>query len=120
MKKVKHLPDYEIMDILLEYCDTDISVSEIMRKYSLSSSSRLIYWFRKFVDPNVKKSIEMKGKKIDPEHFRSRKETLEQENARLRKALEHAELRAEALDIMIDIAEKEFKIPIRKKPRAKQ
>ena len=120
MKKVKLRTDYEIFQILLDYCGTEISAEELKRKYFLSSSSQLIYWFRKFVDPNVKKSIEMKGKKIDPEHFRSRKETLEQENARLRKALEHAELRAEALDIMIDIAEKEFKIPIRKKPRAKQ
>ena len=115
MKKVNRRTDYEIMQILLDYCSTEISAEELKRKYFISSSSQLIYWFRKFVDPTVKKSTEMKGRKIDTERFRSKGETLEQENARLRKALEHAELRAEALEIMIDIAEKEFKIPIRKK-----
>ena len=115
MRKVNRRTDYEIMQILLDYCSTEISAEELKRKYFLSSSSQLIYWFRKFVDPTVKKSTEMKGRKIDAERFRSKGETLEQENARLRKALEHAELRAEALEIMIDIAEKEFKIPIRKK-----
>lgn len=60
----------------------------------------------------------MKGKDIDS--YKRKAETLEQENARLRKALERAELRAEALDIMIDIAEKELKIPIRKKSGAKR
>ena len=60
----------------------------------------------------------MKGKDIDS--YKLKAETLEQENARLRKALERAELRAEALDIMIDIAEKELKIPIRKKSGAKR
>lgn len=115
MKKVNRRTDYEIMQILLDYCSTEISAEELKRKYFISSISQLIYWFRKFVDPTVKKSTEMKGRKIDTERFRSKGETLEQENARLRKALEHAELRAEALEIMIDIAEKEFKIPIRKK-----
>lgn len=115
MKKVNRRTDYEIMQILLDYCSTEISAEELKRKYFISSSSQLIYWFRKFVDLTVKKSTEMKGRKIDTERFRSKGETLEQENARLRKALEHAELRAEALEIMIDIAEKEFKIPIRKK-----
>ena len=118
MKKVNIRQDYEILQILREYCSTDISVNELVRKYSLGTSTQLIRWFRKFADPSITKSSEMKGKDIDT--YRQRTETLEQENARLRRALEHAELRAEALDIMIDIAEKEFKIPIRKKPRAKQ
>ena len=48
------------------------------------------------------------------------KESLEDENKRLRRELELAKLRVEALDIMIDIAEEEFKIPIRKKPKAKR
>jgi hypothetical protein len=60
----------------------------------------------------------MKGKDIDT--YKQKAETLAQENARLRRALERAELRAEALDIMIDIAEKELKIPIRKKPGVKR
>jgi len=71
------------------------------------------------VDPNVKRVTEVKGRKIQlPPAPGS--ETLEQENARLRKELELAKLRIEGLEIMIDIAENELKIPIRKKPGAKQ
>ena len=47
-------------------------------------------------------------------------ESLEQENERLRKELERERLRSEALNIMIDIAEKELGISIRKKSGAKQ
>ncbi len=118
MKKVNIRQDYEILQILREYCITDIGVNELMRKYSLGSSTQLIRWFRKFADPNITKSSEMKGKDIDT--YKQKAETLAQENARLRRALERAELRAEALDIMIDIAEKELKIPIRKKPGVKR
>ena len=118
MKKVKIRQDYEILQILREYCSTDIGVNELVKKYSLGTSTQIIRWFRKFADPSIRKSSEMKGKDIDS--YKRKAETLEQENARLRKALEHAELRAEALDMMIDIAENEFKVPIRKKPRAKR
>ena len=38
----------------------------------------------------------------------------------LKKALEEAELKIKALNTLIDVAEDEFKIPIRKKPGAKQ
>ena len=94
MKKVKLRTDYEIFQILLDYCGTEISAEELKRKYFLSSSSQFIYLFRKFVVPTVNKSVEMNCKTVDPERFKLIRETLEQENARLRKALEHTELRA--------------------------
>lgn len=40
--------------------------------------------------------------------------------AALKKALEEAELKIKALNTLIDVAEEEFKIPIRKKPGARQ
>ena len=120
MRTVKRRTDYEILEILKEYCETEISVKELQAKFYLSSSSQLSYWFRKFVDPKIKKSIHMKGRKIDTGSFNLSEETLEQENERLRKELEHERLRSEALNIMIDIAEKELGISIRKKSGAKQ
>jgi transposase-like protein len=42
------------------------------------------------------------------------------ENKALRLALEEAELKIKALNTLIDVAEDQFKIPIRKKPGAKQ
>jgi 5-bromo-4-chloroindolyl phosphate hydrolysis protein len=38
----------------------------------------------------------------------------------LKKALEEAELKIKALNTLIDVAEDQFKIPIRKKPGARQ
>ena len=78
------------------------------------------YWFRKFVDPKIRKSIHMKGRKLDASQLSMSDESLEQENERLRKELERERLRSEALNIMIDIAEKELGISIRKKSGAKQ
>jgi hypothetical protein len=47
-------------------------------------------------------------------------EALQQKIAALEKQLEWEKLRSEALDTMINIAEKDLNIPIRKKPGAQQ
>jgi hypothetical protein len=45
---------------------------------------------------------------------------LEAENKRLRQELEMERLRVLSLNVMIDLAEEQFKVPIRKKSGAKQ
>jgi transposase len=45
---------------------------------------------------------------------------LKQRTAGLREELEMEQLRTRALNVMIDIAEERFDLPIRKKPGAKQ
>lgn len=120
MKYDNRKTDYEKMLIIKEYCETDIDRRAIIEKFKLRGEGSILEWMRKFVDPNVKRMIDMKGRKIDLPPVVGAKESLEDENKRLRRELELAKLRAEALDIMIDIAEEEFKIPIRKKPKAKQ
>ncbi len=119
MKYDKRKSDYEKLLIIKEYCETDISRLEIIEKNKLRGECSVLNWMRKFVDPNVKRMIDMKGRKITLPPAVD-KESPEQENARLRKELELAKLRIEGLEIMIDIAENELKIPIRKKPGAKQ
>ena len=47
-------------------------------------------------------------------------EAIQKEVADLKKQLKYQEMRADAYDTMIDIAEKKFNIPIRKKAGAKQ
>ncbi len=120
MKYDNRKTDYEKMLIIKEYCETDIDRRAIIEKFKLRGETSILSWMRKFVDPNIKNMLEMKGRKIDLPAVSGSKESLEDENKRLRKELELAKLRADALDIMIDIAEKEFNIPIRKKPKAKQ
>ena len=115
----KRRTDYEKMLIIKDYCETDISRGEIIEKYKLRGEGSLMEWIRKFVDPNIKRVIDMKGRKIQLPPAPG-VESLEEENARLRKELELAQLRAEGLEIMIDLAEKQFKIPSRKKSGAKR
>ena len=62
-------------------------------------------------------SMSNKRKKLNPEELQSA-EALQQKIAALQKQLEWEKLRVEALDTMINIAEKDLNITIRKKPGA--
>jgi transposase-like protein len=64
-------------------------------------------------------SMSNKHKKLNTEEQQST-EAMQQKIAALEKQLEWEKLRAEALNTMIDIAEKDLNIPIRKKPGAQQ
>jgi len=59
----------------------------------------------------------MKKQKL-PQHRETMQ--LEAENKRLREELELERLKTLSLNVMIDIAEEQYKIPIRKKSGAKQ
>lgn len=64
-------------------------------------------------------SMNSSKKKLTTEQLQSN-EALQQKIAALEKQLEWEKLRAEALNTMIDIAEKNLNITIRKKPGAQQ
>jgi hypothetical protein len=64
-------------------------------------------------------SMNSSKKKLTAEQLEST-ETLQQKIAALEKQLEWEKLRSEALDTMINIAEKDLDIQIRKKPGAQQ
>ncbi len=80
------------------------------------------YWVDKYVNERESVSLpenqasETMAKK-NPE---DRIKELEAENSRLEKALELEKLRSKAYDTMINVAEKTFNIPIRKKSGTKQ
>jgi transposase-like protein len=59
-------------------------------------------------------SMKQKREKTD------QKQDLEQENAKLKKALELAMLKVASLETIVDVAEEKYNISIRKKPGAKQ
>jgi transposase-like protein len=64
-------------------------------------------------------SMSNKGNKLNSEELQSA-EAFQQKIAALEKQLEWEKLRVEALDTMINIAEKDLNITIRKKPGAQQ
>lgn len=95
------------------YLTSDLSKSEIQRRYGLKGKCALLNWLRKFgyVDSNS----QIISKKPKPEPDASDSEEL-----RILKAkLKEAELRAEAYQRIISNAEKEYRINILKKDDTK-
>jgi transposase len=116
MRKINYYSDEFKESVVDEVLKGVINKEEARYKYGIKGSSAVLNWIRKF--EGNKTSI-MKPKKYSIKSNKSTEE-LEAENARLQQELEMEQLRTRALNVMIDIAEREFKIPIRKKPGAKQ
>ena len=113
--------DEEKIKIVSEHVQ-GMCAQEIIEKYHLSSKQVLFNWMDKYI--NVQKSVSLPEQqpsetmlKKSPEE---RIKELEAENSRLEKALELEKLRSKAYDTMINVAEKTFNIPIRKKSGTKQ
>jgi transposase-like protein len=116
MKKVNHYSDEFKQAVAQEVLDGLICKDEARRKYGIKGKSAVLYWIRKF---DHLKSGSMKSK-VDIKRTGKSIEELEAENRRLREELEMEQLRVRALNVMIDIAEDQLNIPIRKKSGAKQ
>ena len=116
MKKVNYYSDEFKKGVVDEVLKGVFSKEEARCKYGIKGSSAILNWIRKF---EGNKSQSMKAKKNPVKSGKSAEE-LEAENARLKQELDIEQLRNRALNVMIDIAENQFKIPIRKKSGAKQ
>ena len=111
-----------------EHINEGTGLMDLMRKYNLSSHSLIHSWLRSLgYLPGGEKRI-AKCNYIGIENFKSlpdkkkKKQPLTQEQQQielLKKELEDAKLLAEGYRRMIEIAESELKIPIRKKPNTK-
>jgi len=103
--------------IIQEVLSGSISKEGARRQYGIRGKSAILKWMRKFGYASNFDSItfSMKSKELpeDPEQ-------LKRLIVELEKALEEAKLSSKFYSTMIDIAEKEFKIPIRKKSVTKQ
>lgn len=74
-------------------------------------------WIIKFAGENYEPMVR---KKRDTTANQVNQKDLQEEVYRLKMLLKAEKMRADAYDMMIDIAEQTFNIPIRKKPDAKQ
>jgi transposase len=89
-------------------------------------SNTISVWIRNFVDenPQYESNIMKKNKSRKAEVTAVSKDsdviTMQREIARLSKALSQQTMRADAFDEMINVAERQFNIQIRKKAGAKQ
>lgn len=124
-KKEKYLKrtqrDYSYafkLQVVAEIERGELSRVEALKKYGIQSGSTIRTWIRKF--GNLDSSYEQKQKKMkSPEQklleLEQKIKLLERKNKSLERQIEQTDKKAIFFDMMIDIAEEEFKIPIRKK-----
>ena len=114
--------DDDRMRICSEFLESGVSASTIAEKYHLNNTAILYGWLKKFLEGKNCVPLEsfvtpdpMKEKNIE-----SQLKELKAENKRLQDALEMANLRAKAYEKMIEVAEQNLNISIRKKAGTKQ
>jgi len=120
-RKVNHYPDEFKLKVVQEYLSTDKSQKELMQEYGIGGKNNITKWMRKFglktpTEEQIKVQIIMsKEKKKSP-----REVELEAKVKKMEEALEYERLKTLALNTMIDVAERNLKISIRKKFGTKQ
>lgn len=113
--------------ICREHLEDGTKLADLVRKYELSCHSLIHSWLRtlgylpgynrrtKVTYLHVEKSLDLKTKNKKDDSLTAE----QQQIALLKKELEDARLQAEGYRRMIEIAEQELKISIRKKPNTK-
>jgi transposase len=94
-----------------------LSVAEANRKYNIAGHNTVYLWCRKF-GKRKNKQTDIKGKIMASEEHEIIR--LHNEIKALKTNLEDERMKNVVLETMVDIAEKELEIPIRKKYGAKQ
>lgn len=95
----------------------EISASAAARKYGIQGSHTVVCWLRKYgnfdwenqTPSNMPKSQQQKIMELE-----QKVRLLEKQKALLEKQVQTADKKAVIFDMMIDLAEKEYHIPIRK------
>jgi len=120
----EHKNDETKLAIIRDYMENNLSAEDVVVKYRLNSK----YLFYQWVGQYVGKSLSLpEPKETDPD-MKKQKTNLDalsdqQKDLRIKsleKALEMEKLRSRGFEVMIDVAEKQLNIPIRKKAGTKQ
>jgi transposase-like protein len=120
-RKVNHYADEFKFMVIQEYLNTDISLAELKNKHSIKGNGCVSDWMRKFGESKVTdEQISIQRTMSKEEDKTPRESKLEAKVKELERALEQERLRTLALDTMINIAERDLKISIRKKSGTKQ
>ena len=105
------------LSVVQEYETSRLSMETIQRKYGIQGSQTLKRWIEKYGNFDVSNKSHCpveKSKEQQLLELEQKIKLLERKNARLEKELELKDIKAEFFDMMIDIAEKEYHIDIRK------
>jgi transposase-like protein len=132
-KAARYFTESERRGIIEDYLSSNSSKAEIWRKYTgMTDHGFLLRWMRELgYNPKSQRSnslekpviaVMAKHKKKESDFSKNSDfETLQLKKriSELEKQLKDAEMKAIAFSTMVDIAEEEFKIPIRKKLNTK-
>ena len=119
--KVNCFPDELKLKVVQEYMDTDVSQRELMQKFSIRGTNTIKKWMRKFdLQAPSEQEIELRRTMAKQKEKTPYERELEAKVKKLEQQLDYEQLRTLALDTMIDIAERDLKISIRKKSGAKR
>ena len=118
---VKRFPDELAYQILQEYLTTDISQSELKKKYNFGGNGNIYRWMRKFgvSKPDIEE-INLNRAMSQEKESNPRERELELKISKLEDELQREKFRVLALNTLIDVAESDLNIEIRKKPGAKR
>lgn len=120
-RKVNYFTDEFKFQVIHEYLNSDISQTELKKKYGFRGNSCISNWMRKFDLNEVSDEQISIQRAMSKETEKSpRERALEAKVKELEKSLEYERLRTLALNTMIDIAERDLKISVRKKSGTKQ
>lgn len=119
--KVNKFTDEFKLQVVQEYLSTDISQDELKKKYNFGGNNNIRKWMLKFglSIPNNDQIQLHQAMKIEKQKSSSEQE-LELKVKKLEEELKREQLKTLALNTMINIAERELKVDIRKKSGAKR
>ena len=116
----KFTDDFKLM-VVQDYLSTDISQEELKKKYNFGGNQNIYRWMRKFgLSKPSEDQIELHLAMAKEKQKSSLEQELELKIKKLEEDLKREQFRTKALSTMIDIAERELKVDIRKKSGAKR
>lgn len=109
------------LQVVQEYLSSDLSQLELKRKYNFGGNNNINNWMRKFgLSKPSDDQIEVHRAMAKEIEKSSLEQDLELKIKKLEEDLKREQFRTKALNTMIDIAERELKVDIRKKSGAKR
>lgn len=109
------------LQIVQEWLNTDVSQKELKQKYGIVGNDHFYQWMCKFgLSKPRERTIQIQDRMSKETLRTDREKLLELKIRQLEKDLEFEKLRTHALDKLIDIAERDLNIAIRKKAGTRQ
>ncbi len=116
----KFTDDFKLM-VVQDYLSSGISKEELKRKYNFGGNNNIYRWMRKFgLSEPSEYQIKLHRCMANEQQKSKSEQELELRIKKLEDDLKLEQFRTKALNTMIDIAERELKVDIRKKSGAKR